>query len=116
MMDRYAQLGKRIHVTELGFASKRREGDLGAFQVPTGGYWHTANTPELQAEWTAAFYALATSKPYCDAITYWDYSDHCPFIANAGLVDARGKPKPGVARAEAVYRGSEGTGEVTGSS
>ena len=67
-MDRYARFGKRIHVTELGFSALPGEGDVGPWGKAAG-WRHAPNSPELQAVWLTGSCTVATSKPYCDAIT-----------------------------------------------
>ena len=84
-LDRYAALGKPIHVTE--------------FVVPTEatefGTWHGPKwTPELQAEFTDGFYRVCAGKPYVEAITWWSIVDRDKDWAHTGLLYRDESPKP----------------------
>lgn len=86
MLDRYAALGKDIHVTEIAFPSAGDE-----YGVWRADRW----TPELQAEFSRAFYEVCAAKPYVKAITWWGTKD-VPDSDwdHVGMMDADYQPKP----------------------
>lgn len=84
-LDRYSKLGKPIHVTE--------------FSVPSDadkwGSWHGEKwTEETQAEYLKAFYTLAFSKPYVDAVTWWCFWDGATWVPNTGILRKDLSEKP----------------------
>lgn len=76
LLDRYAELSKPIHITELGTPSKNSD-DPKSFKIPIGpaGWWHKPWDEDTQAEWVEQFYIICLSKPYIEAITWWDLAD-----------------------------------------
>ena len=61
--------------------------------------WRTDPSPESQAEWGAAFAALALCWPQVRAVTWDHWSDAEPhLIPFGGLLDGAGRPKPLLAR------------------
>ncbi|MBN2295808.1 MAG: endo-1,4-beta-xylanase [Pirellulales bacterium] len=97
-LETFKTFGKPIHITELGISSKTENvdpskmwggGDGGAAFVWRGERF----TEEIQAQWVEAVYKIAFSKPYVDAITWWDFIDP-GFPLNAGLLTADCTPKP----------------------
>jgi GH35 family endo-1,4-beta-xylanase len=107
-LERYARFGKPLHLSEISILSCERFRD-----------WETYNawidkvdaadakglprplipsTPELeayQAELTRDFYTLAFSHPAVEAIIWWTITDLEPWRGMpAGLLDAKGQPKP----------------------
>jgi GH35 family endo-1,4-beta-xylanase len=90
-LDRYARLGKPIHITELGIpsateapAGDRDRESLGALM---GRQWHGRPwSPSEQADWVEGYYTLCYSKPAIEAVTWWDLADPS-FILHGGLLD-----------------------------
>lgn len=61
--------------------------------------WRAGPSPEGQAEWGASFAALALAWPHVRSVTWDNWTDAEPhLIPHAGLLDARGRPKPLLAR------------------
>jgi endo-1,4-beta-xylanase len=96
-LESFKGFGKPIHITELGFSSssdnvKESEwwgGGVGGAKI----LWRGERfTEETQAQWFEAFYKIAFSKPFVDAITCWDFTDP-GFIPNGGLLRADFTPK-----------------------
>jgi endo-1,4-beta-xylanase len=96
-LESFKGFGKPIHITELGFSSssdnvKESEwwgGGVGGARI----LWRGEQfTEETQAQWFEAFYKIAFSKPFVDAITCWDFTDP-GFIPNGGLLRADFTPK-----------------------
>lgn len=65
--------------------------------------WRAGPSPEGQAEWGASFAALALAWPHVRSVTWDNWTDAEPhLIPHAGLLDARGRPKPLLARLRAL--------------
>ena len=63
------------------------------------GHWRGGFTPEMQAEWAAAFAPLALCKPYVQGAQWAHLSDAEPHqFPNCGLIDAAGQVKPAAAK------------------
>lgn len=90
--ETFKGFGKAIHITELGVPSSSTpiENPYGqSSRFP----WHGEEWSEqAQADWAEQFYTLAFSKPYIDAITWWDLNDPA-FIPHGGLVGKDLAPK-----------------------
>jgi len=91
-LESFAGFGKPIHITELGVASAQQEeptshGQRARFP------WHGEQwTETMQADWIEQFYTLAYSKPYVEAVTWWDLNDPA-FIPHGGLLKPDLTPK-----------------------
>ncbi len=94
-LDLYALLGLPLHVT-LGYPSASGPDPLADADLKlTGGRWHDGFSPQVQADWTAAFAALALCKPYVRGVHWAHWSDGEPHLfPHCGLVDAQGNIKP----------------------
>jgi GH35 family endo-1,4-beta-xylanase len=102
MLERFARLGKPIHITELGVPSATTE-DKNSSMVTPFGYWHQPWSETIQADWIEQFYTLCYSKSYIEAITWWDFSDQIGhFWAHGGLLNTEGKPKESFDRLKAL--------------
>ncbi len=96
-LETFRDFGKVIHITELGIPSSLDP-------VPNAEYWGGGEggaamlwhgdrfTETIQADWIEQMYTIAYSKPYVEAITYWDFADP-GFIAHAGFVGPDGTAK-----------------------
>jgi len=97
-LDRYGAFGKPVHVTEIGCpSSARRDPDhqLGSATVADAGQWHGNWCEALQAEWAEKLYTIACSKPFVEAVTWWDLSDSPQhFFTHSGLLRSDFSPKP----------------------
>jgi GH35 family endo-1,4-beta-xylanase len=86
-LESFRGFGKPIHITELGlpsaFDTTQPPWDPGVWYVWHGEQW----TEQLQADWVEQFYTLAYSKPYIEAITWWNLTDPA-FVPNGGLARA----------------------------
>ena len=91
-LETFKDFGKPIHITELGLPSAPQEGPNQYGQ--TARYpWHGERwTETAQADWVEQFYTMAYSKPYIEAVTWWDLCDPA-FIPQGGLVRADLTPK-----------------------
>jgi hypothetical protein len=98
MIDRFANLGRALHITGLqvpsSVAADRWDAWGGAVSVEDGGVWRKSWSEEIQSLWLRAFIALALSKPFCESITWRDLSDQQGhFLPNGGLLKADLSPK-----------------------
>ena len=106
MLDRFAALGKRLHVTELGVSSRPDRDEEAMAQDPTRSYWHGPWSEEIQADWIEQFYTLCYAHPALDAVTWWDFSDgpgH--FWPHGGFLRPDGQPKASYGRLQRLVKG-----------
>jgi hypothetical protein len=99
LLDLYALLGVPLQVT-LGYPSNSSDDPKSnpALRVG-GGHWHSGFSPDVQAEWAAAFGALAVCKPYVRGVSWTQLSDAEPHpYPHCGLVDTSGTMKPSFTR------------------
>jgi GH35 family endo-1,4-beta-xylanase len=85
-LDRYAQLGKDIHITEFSPTSNG--------QPVLGAPWRGTWTEQTQAEFAEDFYRVAFAHPDVTAITWWDFADIGAWLQNGGLLRSDLTPKP----------------------
>jgi len=91
-IETFKDFGKPIHITELGLPSASQEGPNQHGQT-TRYPWHGERWSETaQADWVEQFYTIAYSKPYIEAITWWDLSEPA-FIPQGGLLREDLTPK-----------------------
>lgn len=97
LLDRYAKLGKPIHITEMGCSSAPGIDPNGMRKKATAG-WHGPWTEEMQADWVEGVYTICYSKPYIQAIAWWDLADAVSFWPYGGLLRGDLSPKPAYLR------------------
>lgn len=105
--DKFEAIGKELHVSELGvpsaegidtidFSSRgddRFDGG-GRWKASDAGYWHGPWDEKNQADWVEGFYKILMSKPFINAITWWDLADATPhFYTHAGMLRENWEPK-----------------------
>nr|QQZ02680.1 1,4-beta-xylanase [uncultured microorganism] len=82
MLDVFKQLGKPIHITEMGVNGgiRAKPGSTGGGQAwvsqqlgQSEGVWHGGWNERTQADWLEQFYTLAASRPEIQALTWWDF-------------------------------------------
>lgn len=85
MLDRIAELGKPLHVSELAIPSAG----------PLCGSYMAGNWDEQrQADYAVQFYRLCFGHPAVEAITWWDLSDRGAWHDATGLLRQDMSPKP----------------------
>jgi endo-1,4-beta-xylanase len=95
-LESFNHFGKPIHVTEMGFPSSVAAfpgqeqyaywgGGVGGEKMT----WHNEFTETVQADWVEHAYTIAYSKPWIEAITYWDFNGK----GNDGFVHEDGTPR-----------------------
>ncbi len=103
MLERYAALGKPIHITEMGCASA--DGiDPNAQRKKAAAGWHGPWTEQMQADWVEAVYTIFYSKPYIEAVSWWDLADAVSFWPYGGLCRGDLSPKPSYERLKALQQ------------
>jgi endo-1,4-beta-xylanase len=60
--------------------------------------WHQEFTETIQAHYIESVYTIAYSKPYVEAITYWDFNG----IGRDGFIRGDGTPRKGYHRLMAL--------------
>lgn len=116
-LDRYAQLGKTVHITELSMPSTYDPSWV-------SGYWREPWSESTQADYAEAVYTIAFAHPNVQSVGWWDISDAKPSVVTGGMIRKDGTPKPVFERLQALIRqwtthesknlSSEGTAEFTG--
>jgi GH35 family endo-1,4-beta-xylanase len=102
MAERLKKYGKPIQITEIGTTSGPTKETItsGDYVLPNHPYsWHREWDLELQAEWLEQIYTILYSKPWIEAINWYDFVDPYSFIKNGGLVaNPEGEIKPAYTR------------------
>ncbi len=97
LIEKFKDLGKTIQITEVGASSgaSSRPARFATAQPPARPYaWHRPWDEDLQADWAEAMYTVAFSKPYIEAVNWYDFSDPYSWIPNGGLLRSpRGEKK-----------------------
>ncbi|MCX7046829.1 MAG: endo-1,4-beta-xylanase [Candidatus Sumerlaeota bacterium] len=86
VLDRYAALGKELHITEYTPTSGG-EKITGSHRT---GVWDEA----AQADYAVKFYRVCFAHPAMRAITWWDLSDQSSWLKGGGMLRADMSPKP----------------------
>ncbi|MBR8831280.1 MAG: hypothetical protein N5P05_001531 [Chroococcopsis gigantea SAG 12.99] len=97
LLERFSRLGKPLHITELGVSSATSVDEVSYFKDPPG-LWRARWSEAVQADWIEAFYTIAYSKSYIQAISWWDLSDNGNFWPHGGLSRKDLTPKLGYER------------------
>jgi len=86
MLDRYATLGKDLHITEFTPTS--------AGQPITGSHVKGVWDEAAQAEYAEKFYRVCFAHPAVVAITWWDLCDRGSWLKGGGMLHEDLSPKP----------------------
>lgn len=89
LVEKFSTLGKTIQLTEVGAPSGPSldsiiSGKLPITQEPYP--WHRPWDEELQADWMEGLYTLAYSKPWCEAVNWYDFVDPFSWIPTGGFL------------------------------
>lgn len=111
-LETFRRFGKPVHITELGLPSSSEKIE-NAWHESLGFPWHGREWSETaQADWVERFYTLAFSKPWIEAITWWDLTDPA-FVPHGGLLNRDLTPKESYRRLAALlkkWRGMDASG------
>ncbi|MCC6153005.1 MAG: endo-1,4-beta-xylanase, partial [Candidatus Hydrogenedentes bacterium] len=97
-LDRYAALGKPIHISEFSLPST-----YGKDWV--SGYWREPWTENTQAEYAEMIFTFMYADPRVQSISWWDVMDTKSSVTTGGLCDASGKPKSALERLKKLIAG-----------
>lgn len=86
LLERYAQLGKPIQITEIAAPSAAR-GTAGE------SFWHAPANPQTQADYLAGVFTIAYANLRVRGINWWDFYDEHAFVESGGLFDRDRSPK-----------------------
>jgi GH35 family endo-1,4-beta-xylanase len=86
ILDRYATLGKELHITEFTPAS--------GGEPITGSHLEGRWDESAQADYAVKFYRVCFAHPAVRAITWWDLSDQHSWRKGGGMLRADMSPKP----------------------
>jgi GH35 family endo-1,4-beta-xylanase len=86
ILDRYATLGKELHITEFTPAS-------GGERI-TGSHVEGVWDEAAQADYAEKFYRVCFAHPALRAITWWDLCDQNSWLKGGGMLRADMTPKP----------------------
>lgn len=86
VLDAYAALGKRIHITE--FTPPSQGGAI------SGAVWRGTWSEQTQADYAEELYRVLFAHPAVDAISWWDFADQGAWIPHGGLLRGDTTPKP----------------------
>jgi endo-1,4-beta-xylanase len=102
MTERLQKFGKPVQITEIGTTSGPTQETVasGKYKLPDHPYsWHRQWDEELQAEWLERMYTIIFSKPWIEAVNWYDFVDPFSFIPNGGLLRSpKGEIKPAYSR------------------
>ncbi|MCP4589787.1 MAG: hypothetical protein GY842_03505 [bacterium] len=99
MLDRFAVLGKPLHITTLQVPScaegEPNDAWKGQMSPRAGGTWHAPWDEDVQADWVRGIYEIALSKPFVDTVTWRNLTDRDPhYLPGGGLLRTDLSPKP----------------------
>jgi GH35 family endo-1,4-beta-xylanase len=99
IMDRFANLGKPLHITGISVPSDMAadEADAwgGQLSISKGGEWHRPWDEQTQSLWARDFLSVALSKPFVETVAWRDFSDARPhYMPHGGLLRKDLSPKP----------------------
>ena len=102
LIEKFKDIGKTIQLTEVGASSGPSEESVKSGKLPISFEpyaWHRPWDEELQADWMEGLYTLAYSKPYIEAVNWYDFVDPHSWIPNGGFLRTpKGEPKAIVER------------------
>ena len=104
MLDRFAALGKPLHITELGVSSRADRDERSMVKDPTANRWHAPWSETVQADWIEQFYTLCYAHPAIQAVTWWDFADTGHFWAHGGFLRPDLQPKQSYHRLQNLIR------------
>lgn len=106
MTERLQTYGRPVQITEIGATSGPTPETVadGTLPLPDRPYaWHRHWDPDLQADWLEQIYGILYSKPWIEAVNWYDFADHHAFIEEGGLLHGpEGRPKPAYDRLVAM--------------
>jgi endo-1,4-beta-xylanase len=97
MTERFAEFGRPVQLTEIGFPGGPTERSVKLGQVPIKQeppVWRRGFDEDLQADWLEALFSFGYSKSYVEGVAWFDFVDPHYYIENGGLLrNPQGEPK-----------------------
>lgn len=104
-LESFNHFGKPIHITEMGFPcsiapfpGQEKYAYWGGGNGGEAMTWHNEFTETVQADWVESIYTIAYSKPWVEAISYWDFNGN----GHDAFVTTDGKPRESYHRLKAL--------------
>jgi hypothetical protein len=98
MLDRFSTLTRPVFITAAGVPGRNMpdpsDRSDGKTDPAAAGRWRRPWDADLQADWAAAVYRIAFSKPFVESISWGELADLRPALPAGGLLDDMLKPKP----------------------
>lgn len=91
IIERHEQFGKPVQITEVGATSGPTKDSInsGTLEIPQEPFiWHRHWDQDLQAEWIESLYNLVYSKPWIEAVNWYDFVDPYSWIKGGGLLES----------------------------
>ncbi|HEY6907151.1 MAG TPA: endo-1,4-beta-xylanase [Ignavibacteriaceae bacterium] len=91
LIERLEKFGRPVQLTEVGASSGPSKSSIGngSLEISNEPYvWHRNWDQDLQAEWLEGLYTLAYSKPWIEAVNWYDFVDPYSWIKNGGLIES----------------------------
>jgi GH35 family endo-1,4-beta-xylanase len=88
-IERLKDFNKPVQLTEVGATSGPSEASIksGQLEIVNEPFiWHRHWDEELQADWIESVYSMAFSKPWIEAVNWYDFVDPYGWIKNGGLI------------------------------
>ena len=89
LVERFEEFGRPVQLTEVGTTSgpSERSVKLGTVGFPEGPpEWHRHWDEDVQADWLEGLYTLGYSKPWIEAVNWYDFLDGQAYIPQGGLI------------------------------
>ncbi len=89
LIERLEKFGRPVQLTEVGASSGSSKASIenGSLEISNEPYvWHRNWDQDLQAEWLEGLYTMAYSKPWIEAVNWYDFVDPYSWIKNGGLI------------------------------
>jgi endo-1,4-beta-xylanase len=107
-VERFAAFGRPVYITEIGATSGPTRQEILLESMPMQGplfQWRRPWDEELQADWLEIMYTIFYSKPYIQAVNWYDFADFRTFIQNGGLIREDAAPKASYHRLQNLLAG-----------
>src|SRR5690554_1245847 len=91
LIERLEKFNRPVQLTEVGASSGPNKDSImtGRLGLPEEPYvWHGHWTQEHQADWLEGIYTLAYSKPWIEAVNWYDFVDPHAWIKQGGLIES----------------------------
>jgi endo-1,4-beta-xylanase len=89
LIERLEEFGRPVQLTEVGASSGPTKDSIstGRLRMPTEPYiWRRHWDQELQADWMEELYTMAYSKPWIEAVNWYDFVDPYSWIKEGGML------------------------------